>query len=757
LSDVDAPFMKAAFPPRVAGPALAAASGLAMVALFAVPRGQAATIATVVHAATLVLAIGSLLAGPISSRELRTTRRLLAAAVFTSGAGMMVGIFFADAKGVVPVPSPADLVSLTWPPLAILGFWKAPRGRLGRTANARLLADAALCTSSLVFASWLTFLGPVFSHEGDSPLTTAVQSAYPLSEAFVAALVLALLPVVRAELRGFFDLIVAAMVLAAIGDSWTTLRVVQDGTSSFGWPDVPMQLGLALMVLAPWRRTAVRKPSRVRAVIDANLAQMSVVVAGGVAIWHVSLGHPIELVDCVLGVLMLTACVARQALHTTELQRLAESHRYAAEHDPLTDLASRHAFLTELSEQLACSGPVGIVMLDVDGFQEINDAFGQEVGDSVLRAVGARAQDLCAPSLVARMGSDELAVLLVGPVERARAAELSRLLADSQTVETEGCSLDLGCSVGWVTGSGDDKPEDLVARAELALHAAKADPTSVVQYHPALGATRHRRHLLIAGLAHAVRRRELSLVYQPVQCLADDRPVAVEALLRWRHPQLGDIPPTDFIPLAEDSGHIRCIGSWVLREAITQLSRWEAAGVALPQLYVNLSAKQLTDDLPDLVLALLADRGVAPHRLVLEITESHLPDVAASEALVRLRSAGVQVALDDFGSGYSSLAQLVRLPIDIVKLDRDLVTNLAEDGGEAVLTSAVALARSLGMRTVTEGIETAAQLAAVQRAGSDLGQGYLFSKPLPPDELFASLPRVPDLIHAPRSGQVVPG
>ena len=749
--------MKAAFPPRVVGPALAAASGLAMVALFAVPRGVAATIATVVHAATLVLAIGSLLAGPISSPELRTTRRLLAAAVFTSGAGMVVGIFFADANGVVPVPSPADAVSLTWPPLAILGFWKAPRGRLGRTANARLLADAALCTTAMVFASWLIFLGPVYGHEGDSAFTTAVQSAYPLSEAFVAALVLALLPVVRAELRGFFDLVVAAMVLAAIGDSWATLRIVQDGASSFGWQDVPMQLGLALMVLAPWRRTAIRKPSRVRTAVDGNLAQASVVVAGAVAVWHVATGHPIMLVDCVLGVLMLFATVCRQALHTSELQRLAESHRYAAEHDPLTDLASRHAFLTELSEQLTGCGSVGIVLLDVNGFQEINDAFGQDVGDAVLRAVGGRTEDLFAPNMVARMGSDEFAILLVGPDESTRVTDLSRLLADSQTVHVEGCTLDLGCSVGWVIGGAGDKPEDLVARAELALYAAKSDPTSVVEYHAALGATRHRRHLLIAGLAHAVRRGELSLVYQPVQCLADDRPVAVEALLRWRHPQLGNVAPTDFIPLAEDSGHIRGIGTWVLREAITQLSQWDAAGGVLPQLFVNLSAKQLTDDLPDLVLALLADRNVAPHRLVLEITESHLPDVAASEGLARLRRAGVQVALDDFGSGYSSLSQLVRLPIDIVKLDRDLVTNLEEEGGEAVLTAAVALARSLGMRTVAEGIETPAQLAAVQRAGSELGQGYLYARPVPPDELLAMLPRVPDLVHSPRSGQVVSG
>jgi diguanylate cyclase (GGDEF)-like protein len=559
-----------------------------MIGLFAVPRGQAMTIATVIHAATLVLAIGSLLAGLIRSRELRSTRLLLAAALFTCGAGMLVAIFFADPNGVVPVPSPADAVSLTWPPLAILGFWMAPRGPRGRTANPRLLADAALITSALLFASWLTFLGPVAGHRSGSGISRAVQSAYPLAEVFVAALVLSLLPVVRSELRGFFDLVVAGMVLAALGDSWATLRVVQDGTAAFGWHDLPLQLGMALLALGPWRRTTARKPGRVRRAVDANIAQASVVLAGAVAIWHVAAGHPIQLIDTLLGGLMLSACVGRQVLHTAELSKLAESHRYAAEHDPLTDLASRHAFLNELGEQL--TGPVGIVLLDVDGFQEINDAFGQEAGDSVLRAVAGRVEDLCAPHLVARMGSDEFAVLLVGPSDQARAPELSRLLAGSQTVQAEGCTLDLGCSVGWVIGCAGDSPEDLIARADLALQAAKSAPTRVMQYHAALGATRHRRHLLIAGLAHAVRRHELTLVYQPVQCLADDRPVAVEALLRWQHPQLGNVPPTDFIPLAEDSGHILGIGTWVLREAITQLSVWDAAGIALPQLYVNLSA-----------------------------------------------------------------------------------------------------------------------------------------------------------------------
>ena len=732
--------MKAAFPPRMLGPALAGMSGVAMLGLYAVPTGTATMVAAVTHAATLVLAIGSLLLGPMSSRELRPARRLLAVAVFLSGAGMVIAGLEAE-NGIVPIPSLADVVSYSWPPLAVLGFWKVPRAQTGRTANARMIADAALCTSALLFTSWLTILGPVAGHHSGSALTTAVQAGYPLSDAFTAALALTLVPFVRSDLRGFFELVSAGLVLAALGDSGATLHVVQHGTSSFGWWDVPLQLGMALLVLAPWRQASIRKDSRARRLLEGNIAQASVMIAGIVSVWRVALGHPIGLVDCLLGVLMLTAGICRQLLHTSELLKLADSHRYAAEHDPLTGLASRHAFLEQLSAQLVSEGTViGVAVLDIDGFQEVNDSFGQAIGDAALQAVSRRTKELSTPHLVARMGGDELAVLVVAPDAAERLERLTALLAGSQQVQAEDCSLDLGCSVGWVTAAPGDTAADVIARAELALQAAKTSPTQVAAYTEVLGAQSLRKRLVIAGLAHAVRRGELSLVYQPVQGLSDDRPVAVEALLRWRHPHLGNVPPIDFIPLAEESGHIRGLGTWVLRQAIGQLARWDEAGITLPQLFVNLSAKQLTDELPRLVLDLLATYDVAPHRLVLEVTESHLPDLTASAALARLREAGVQVALDDFGSGYSSLAQLVRLPIDILKLDRDLVVNLGQEGGEAVLTAAVALAHSLGMRTVTEGIETSAQLAAVRRAGADLGQGYLFSQPLPPCELLELLP-----------------
>ncbi|MDX6215801.1 MAG: diguanylate cyclase, partial [Frankiales bacterium] len=551
-----------------------AASGFVMLALYALPSGTATVIAGGVHAVTLILAIGALLLRARGTRELLATRRLLAAALAASGGGLIVATLLAGEDGVVPVPSIADPISLAWVPLAVLGFWRVPRQQQSKAAKARVVADAALTTSALLFASWLAVLEPVLTQAGRSTLTVGVQSAYPLTDVFVAALVIALLPVVRADLRGFFDTVAAALVLITIGDSGVTLAVVRNGTSSFGWQDVFLQLGMALLVVAPFRKTRDR-PSRRWAFLDGSHAQASGLLAGGVAVWHTSHGHHLGLDDCLLAMLMLCAGISRQMLHSSELARLVDLHRVAAEQDALTEVASRHAFLAALSERLCSAGPgTAVVLLDLDGFREVNDSYGQETGDAVLQAVAARARAVCAPHLVGRTGSDEFAVLVVS----ADADALARRLAGSHPVQADGVSLDIGGSVGWAVSVPGDTAAELLARAKLALQAAKAQPASVAEYSDALGLTSQRRHLLIAGLAHAVDRGELSLMYQPVHCLADGRLVAVEALARWRHPQLGDVSPVEFIPLAEDSGHIQRIGAWVLQEAIAQVGRWDDLG-----------------------------------------------------------------------------------------------------------------------------------------------------------------------------------
>jgi EAL domain-containing protein (putative c-di-GMP-specific phosphodiesterase class I) len=268
-----------------------------------------------------------------------------------------------------------------------------------------------------------------------------------------------------------------------------------------------------------------------------------------------------------------------------------------------------------------------------------------------------------------------------------------------------------------------------------------------------------RRSLLLAQLPGAVERGELSLVFQPLYRLDAGTVAAAEALLRWRHPLFGDVTPSEFVPLAEESGDIREIGAWVLESAVAQVAAWRRVGRLLPRLLVNTSAAQFTDDLPDQVAVLLARHEVPPEQLVLEITESQLPGLAANTAIPRLRDGGVRIARDDFGSGYSSLAQLARLPVDLLKVDRDFITNLSEASGRYVLDAVVALARSLGLETVAEGIEEDWQATEVAGSGVDYGQGFLFARPLTAEEMIARLevptvvrPRRPDTSPTVRSG-----
>jgi diguanylate cyclase (GGDEF)-like protein len=561
----------------------------------------------------------------------------------------------------------------------------------------------------------------------------------------MSALVLSLLPRVRADLRDFCNCVTLGLMLVAVGDSWATVQAAERGVMSFGWPDVPLQAGLTLTAAAAFVRAKPVLRVLRESTLDRNLPQLCVVVACGVAVWHMVTGRDVGVVDVVLGAATVLAMVCRQMLNTRELVALAEGYRHAASGDSLTGLASRQAFLRRLREHLRTpgSGPVAVMILDLDGFREVNDTFGHDVGDDVLRDFAVTVQDLVGGFLLSRMGADQFVVLVSGEEPERIACDIGAHLAGVHRVLSEHGAVDVRCSTGIATALQGDDPADLLRRADLALAAAKRSRFALVTYTDDLGAAAERHHLLIAGLGGAAERGELSLSYQPVHGVDDGTIVAAEALLRWHHPQLGHVPPDEFIPLAEDSGHIQGIGDWVLQAALSQLAGWDEVGRHLPRLFVNASADQFTPELAERVRQSLSDRGLDPSRLVLEITESQVPGLAANDAINELRRDGVQIALDDFGSGYSSFAQLVRLPVDILKLDRDLITNVSQQAGEAVMRAVVDLARSLQLSTVAEGIEDAQQLQAARLAGVEMAQGYLLNRPMPADQLGDLLSRWP--------------
>ena len=453
---------------------------------------------------------------------------------------------------------------------------------------------------------------------------------------------------------------------------------------------------------------------------------------------------------------------------------------HAALHDLLTGLPNRTLLFNRLAEQLesgrtpatgapgrrrATHGRVGLILLDLDRFKVVNESLGHAMGDLLLIEVGRRLVAAArSTDTVARLGSDEFGILL-GPVRTAREAErvAARIeAAFAKPFDLDGREVNVGASLGVaVSRATDTYPGDLLKQAEIALHRAKLDTTrSTVLFDPEMHQETLDRATLEQDLRRAIERSELRLHYQPIVDLATGRVLGMEALLRWQHPARGLVPPLSFIPLAEETGLILPIGRWVLETACAQVRDWQRRHAAAGSLVVsvNLSARQFSQaDLVASVASILDHTGLDPARLELEITESVVMDQSETsvERLRGLRALGVHLVLDDFGTGYSSLSYLRRLPLDTIKVDRSFVSGLGLDGREAavdlpIVQAVVSLAHGLGIDVVAEGIEGSGQLDCLRDLDCDRGQGYLFARPIPPEEMEIML------ATAPASGLVLP-
>jgi diguanylate cyclase (GGDEF)-like protein/PAS domain S-box-containing protein len=428
----------------------------------------------------------------------------------------------------------------------------------------------------------------------------------------------------------------------------------------------------------------------------------------------------------------------------TERKRAEEQLRRQALHDPLTDLPNR-ALLDERLEALLRQGPTtrtgALLIADLDHFKEVNDSWGHRFGDLVLREVTARWKGVLSDTaLLARVGGDEFAVLLPeSTLQHAEQVGRNLQCALQRPFVTDGHRFEIGASIGIaVLDAGTGTAEQLLRRADSAMYAAKQAGSGCVVYRPEYDRHTSDRLALASELREAINRNELILYYQPQINVATEGVDGVEALVRWRHPQRGLVPPDEFISLAEQTGLIGPLTWWVFEAALWQTRAWSEAGLKLP-VSVNVSMRNLQDPfLPDVVANLLSRYQVSAACLKVEVTESTLmadPD-RARDVLVRLRAMGVQVAMDDFGTGYSSLAYLKDLPLDELKIDRSFVRDLASSNADrAIVRSAIALAHDLGLVVVAEGIEDPASLGVLASIGCDRAQGYLFSRPLPAAEL----------------------
>ncbi len=429
----------------------------------------------------------------------------------------------------------------------------------------------------------------------------------------------------------------------------------------------------------------------------------------------------------------------------TERKQAVAALEHQAVHDALTGLPNRLLLHDRLSQAILTArrdeAPLALLVMDLDRFKEVNDTLGHHYGDLLLRELGVRLRGILREfDTAARLGGDEFALLL--PRTTSEEAELAarRLVAALELpFILDGHPVEVGGSIGIAVfpEHGSD-PGTLLRRADVAMYVAKRNQSELSVYSPELDQHSPDRLSLAAELRAAIEHDQLELFYQPKADMASGRINSVEALVRWRHPLRGLVPPDEFIPLAEQSGQVRALSLWVLNAALRQARIWEQSGRTLA-IAVNLSMRDLQDSgLPETVAGMLVHWGVSPALLSLEITESTLmaDPAQAMEIVRRLSAMGVRIAIDDFGTGYSSLAYLKRLAVNELKVDRSFVRHVVTDSRDvAIVRSTISLAHELGLEVVAEGIEDQPTWDLLTKLGCDTAQGYLISKALPIGEL----------------------
>jgi diguanylate cyclase (GGDEF)-like protein/PAS domain S-box-containing protein len=447
--------------------------------------------------------------------------------------------------------------------------------------------------------------------------------------------------------------------------------------------------------------------------------------------------------------------------HEAERKRAEERIQYLATHDGLTGLPNRVMFSQLLNAAIQSAHryqrKFAVLFIDLDRFKVINDTLGHEAGDKLLQEIADRLrQSLRSSDTVARLGGDEFVLLVQEMADAEHAATVARKVLSTvirpMVLTGQECRVTASIGIAMYPGDGEDE-QSLMKNADIAMYHAKEEGKNNFQFHTGEVKSQSLARLTLeTNLRHALEQNEFSLHYQAKLDFKTGAITGVEALLRWQNPQLGSIPPVQFIPLAEETGLIVPIGKWVLRTACAQNVAWQRQGLPPVCMAVNLSARQFSDEnlLGDIAAA-LKDSGMEPRLLELEITEGmviHNPERAV-QILTAIKQMGVRLAIDDFGTGYSSLGQLKNFPIDTLKVDRSFIREIPTDAEDKAITQAIiAMAKTLSLTVVAEGVETEAQANFLRENACDEMQGYYFSKPVHPDEFAALLGR-----HIPTPGK----
>jgi diguanylate cyclase (GGDEF)-like protein len=642
-----------------------------------------------------------------------------------------------------PIPSVCDGMWLTLYPCCYVGLLGLAHLR-ERRMPARIWLDSIIAAVGVAAVGAAIVVRPVLaSVSGGSTAAVVTEMAYPLCDLLLAALVVGVLALRGWRLDRMWMMLGVGFLALAAADCMYALQVAGGAAAPSAATNFAYDVGVLLLAVAAWQpaaaRTADTTPGPALLAIPATFTASAL----GLLIYdHFSRLDPLALA---LALGTIVAAFARTALAFRDVGALAETRRQALT-DDLTSMPNRRHFRRRLADAVVASRAsdtsVALLLFDLDHFKELNDTLGHDAGDELLRQVGGRLRTMLrASDTAARLGGDEFGVILCDPCTSAQAERVADkiLAAIAEPFPIKGLSLRVTASIGialFPEHAPDE--EQLMQHADVAMYEAKRTRAGRACYARERDEHSPERLAIAGDLLRALEAGEIEAHYQPKADATSRRIVGAEALVRWRHPTRGLIPPSEFVTVAEQAGLGRALTRRMLELALTQVRAWRDAGLDL-HIAVNTTVADLQDThFPEEVAAMLADHGVPPEALVLEVTENMVlaDPVRIGDVLARLGELGLGLALDDFGTGYSSLTHLKALPVGEVKIDRSFVGRMTSDPVDAAIVEAtIQLAHSIGSRVVAEGIEDQVTWNSLVASHCELVQGYALSKPLPAGEL----------------------
>jgi diguanylate cyclase (GGDEF)-like protein len=677
------------------------------------------------------------------SPELRWAWLAMAAGIVLYTMADLVYLFHDENLKPIPSPAPSDAFFLSCNAVFIVGFAILTQSAFGRV-HASVRLDGAIAGFTIAAVAGVIWLEPMLYLSG-RPFQAAVDLAYPVCALVLLVLLVAGLAPQRYRPNWTTIVLMTGVAWSVVG-SVIFLNQSVAGTYVAGtllgetWLLSFFFIGLAASVRDRRHSAKLRAP----VALPAGIAVVPVVFGLlSLAVLATSLYRHDSSVVVTLAVAALGLVICRMAMTLREVRHSSANHQEART-DYLTGLPNRRAFLERLESTLlsekGAAGRAGVLLVDLDGFKEVNDALGHTAGDELLCVVARRFEHrLGARGVLARIGGDEYACACPVADEDALVAiarDLAQSLSDPCVLD--GMSVRVGASIGVAVSLPGKPSGELLRCADVAMYEAKRSQSGVATYNAEADPHSRERLALIDALRDALTTGALVLHYQPTLEMHTATIGGVEALVRWQHPTLGLLYPDSFIPLAEQNGLMPELTRSVLEMAVIEAARLDRAGFRL-RMSVNISRYDLVDeDLADYVDGVLALHGFPAERLTLEVTESALggdPE-RARRCVLRLRARGVRVSIDDFGVGYSSMSQLLGLTIDELKIDKSFILGLTSDPrAQAIVRSTIELARALSLTLVAEGIETEEVLRSLQSLGAEIGQGYLISRPLTSQKL----------------------